>query len=312
MISVKNTLCRKNEWFVFTIMMIVFIAFVSCIDETVSSQSEVSKETNWAPNVKYAVAYDEKKTVLQTTWPQGRVAGLSKSTTDNSEGLLIDYSNQRVETVIDDRGYVSMSTRYLEGGDAWMHMPPADYNDLQRNRPAKPKNYDPPVASEMRDGQAFLTTKSGNVIVLYTYNIQDYWIDPSQVDSVLGLIEIDEKSSANEKISKRYKHLSQKYGLTSKLNDFFVSLEINTNNRNEISAIKQVVDLRDGTVIREALVDHLGRVSEMSFIGYKEINGFKIEKYRTTFEMVDENGRFVKKYVRHTQRDNIEVIYRSN
>ena len=53
-------------------------------------------------------------------------------------------------------------------------------------------------------------------------------------------------------------------------------------------------------------------LSEMSFIGYKEINGFKMEKYRTTFEMVNENGRFVKKYVTHTQRDNIEVIYRSN
>jgi len=299
--------------------IIAFIVFYSCVDESVSPQNEGKRITKWAPNIKYGVAYNEKQTVLQLTWPEQTVAGFSKSSSENVEGILIDYSYQKVETSIDKQGYVSTNSRYLDGGDAWMHMPPEDYNKLKNTMPAKPDDYDPPVASEMHDGQAFLTTLSGNVIPTYSYNMENYWVDPSQIDSALGLLDVNDTSSTNEKVKSRYDELSQKYGSVNRLDNFFASVQITSNEyqkkseyNTEISAIKQVVDLRDGTIIREGIVDQQGRISNMSFIGYKKVNGFMIEDFRKTYEMVEEEGRFFAKYMTYNQRDNIQVYLKSN
>ncbi len=307
----------KGKKFLVLSILALTIILNSCLDETVSSYSEETKITQWAPNIKYAVAYNEEKTVLQTTWPGGKVAGFSKASSDGSEGLLVDYSYQRVETTVDNKGYLAISSKYLDGSDSWMHMPSKVYYDLEDSRPSKPADYDPYIASEMRDGQAFLITRSGRNIPTFSYNFEEYRLDPTEIDSMLGLLTITDSSVTSEKLKQRYEGLNKKYGNVNMLNKYLAAVETNFSNccaddideKSDLSRVKKVIDLRYGTIVREGLVDSQGRIVSLSFIAYKKVNGFMIERFRKTYEKVEENGRFFTKYVRYNERNNIDVYW---
>jgi hypothetical protein len=283
------------------------------MEETVAVNEREKPARSWAPNVKYGLAYEEEEAVFQLTNPNAMVSGLNKTSGDNGARLLVDYKNMDVKKEIDKDGNLSIYTKYLDGGDGSMHMPPDVYNELKGKMPAKDE--DPLISTIIKDGTAFGIKKSGESVTMFTYDPDAFKIDTTNVDSALSISHVEGRQT-EQRVQENLNRIKGKQGV-NRLDENHILIESGFSQGcceetqpvgEEISGIKKVIDLRIGQVVREGVLDQQGRLSSVSFIHYKNVDGYMVEDIRNTYVMADEDGRYYTKYLYSSKRKNIEVI----
>jgi len=294
------------------IIIISFAIINACIKESPKSPLNNDSTQKNNTNVLFGVTYDEETTVLANQWPSDIIGGLAKTSSGETEEVLLeDYQLIHQSCVFDENGYFSMSTYNIEGDES-IRMPLEIYDEVKDEMPEMGADFDPGIGFDMAMGSIILNLKSGDNVLGSTYDPDDYKADPELLDSLINVVQTD-TVGVSGRIARTINQLNKAGVQYSILNEEMVSVVGSLNNcnqcPNDFAEVKRVIDLTTGNIIREGLIRQDGKYQYVSFFEYKQVNGFWIVEGEVTYTMGDVNGEWKKKYTTYKHRENINVIY---